>query len=336
MPGTDKRRSHHRIPIFVLVASLVALFGVAATSNPKQEGAEKILKEGRSRNNVTEITKLKLKGATVLFAKKFPGDDDWLNGLTISVKNISPKPMVYIELELILFGEGDKEPTGKPLYIYPLTYGRYVGRDTTEPLPTSEGPQPIGPGSTIDFVLTEEVYTSLKNHLVGAGYPLKMKQAELLITDVFFADGTRWYKGMRLKRNPHNPVEWVKDAPNQVKVDRKPNPPNSLRASQAKAKFISANFYPGLMPSPGANRARPLGGAGLSAQVPCQEAKTPIDEVPCGMEVPGCIVKDDRVEGAPMEAPARLISGTKACTRPASDPGGGMQQKRSGLQARIL
>lgn len=256
MLSTHKRRSHLRILILAFVASLISIFSGAATSNPKQELSERLLKEGRNRNAVIEITRLTLKGSPVLFAKKFAGDDDWLSGLTVSVKNISPKPIIYLVINLNLFGKGDEEPTGKLPFIYPLRYGRYVGKEPTEHLFLTDVPDPIEPGSTRDIVLTEEEYTSLKTNLLVGGYSLTMKEVELLIADVYFADGTRWYKGMRLKRNPDNPVEWIKEAPDRVRLERKPNPTNSLRASQAKADFIFASFIPGMMPSLSTSRAR--------------------------------------------------------------------------------
>lgn len=256
----DRRRARLSILTFVLSASLVAVFSPAAASNPRQEESERVLKEGRGRNNVTEITRLKLKGSPIFFAKKFTGDDDWLKGLSVSVKNTSTKPIIYVELEIRLFGEGDKEPGGKPGYIYPLSYGRRAADETADPAATPDAPKPIDPGGTVEIVLTAEEFLSLKNHLAAADYPLKMKQAELLVTDVFFADGTRWYKGVRLRRSPDDPARWVadKDVPAQARSGprrvpaRAPAPAPGLLAPRAEAAFIFAGLNAAPFPSAGA------------------------------------------------------------------------------------
>ena len=47
-----------------------------------------------------EIISVKLNGKEVRPGEKVKGDDDWLRGLTFTLKNISPQPVAYVEVAL--------------------------------------------------------------------------------------------------------------------------------------------------------------------------------------------------------------------------------------------
>src|SRR3982751_7121375 len=74
-----------------------AFWPVSATI---QQAQERIVKKYSWRNEPLEISKLKIKGKLVEQNKKFSEADDWLRGFTVSVKNISPKTIIYIEMNL--------------------------------------------------------------------------------------------------------------------------------------------------------------------------------------------------------------------------------------------
>lgn len=193
-----------------LAAPLAARFDGTAASNPAQGEGERLLKKGVHRKPVTEIVSLKVKGVPAAFGRKITADDDWLKGLTVTVSNASSKPIVHLELEIELFGGNDAEAAnGKPPFIFSLSYGDYRGTDPGGEPDTAPTPQPVEPGSTLDLTLTDEEYESLLRTLSAASYPLTFKHAELAVTDIIFADGSRWYKGMTLRRDPANPAKWL-------------------------------------------------------------------------------------------------------------------------------
>ncbi|HLM55188.1 MAG TPA: hypothetical protein VK422_03610 [Pyrinomonadaceae bacterium] len=192
-----------------LAAALAARFDGTAASNPAQSGGEKFLKKTAHRNPVAEIVGLKVKGVPVSFDRKITADHDWLKGLTVTVKNTSSKPIIYVEVELELFGKED-EVSGRLPVVYPLPYGTYTG---STPSPVPDGPpasEVIEPGGSADITLTEEIYASLQLTLSASGYPVTMKHVELTLTDVIFADDTRWYKSMFLHRDPNKPKKWLR------------------------------------------------------------------------------------------------------------------------------
>lgn len=198
--------------------------GGTAALNPPQGNGERLLKKGAHRKPVTEIVGLKVKGNAVEFGRKIDADDDWLKGLTVTVRNVSSEPIVYLELEVRVFGDKeDKEAAGKLPVIYPLSYGNYHSTDPTQ-APAPAPPQTVEPGSTLDITLTDKDYEFLMSALSANAYPLTIKYAELSVTDIIFADGTRWYKGMRLRRDPKNPAEWL----TSKEVGRRPNPDKKL------------------------------------------------------------------------------------------------------------
>lgn len=192
------------ILMLTLTVSLIARFDGSEASNVMQGEHEKVLKKGAHRNPVTDLVNVKVKGTPVAFGRKISAGDEWLKGLTVEVKNISTKPIIYFELQVRLFGEkGDEEAIGKPPFVYPLSYGDYHYNDPSQP--PAPAYQAIAPGGSVDIALTDEAYDSLIGTLSAAAYPLTLKHAELSVTDVIFADGTRWYKGMQLKRDLKTP-----------------------------------------------------------------------------------------------------------------------------------
>ena len=194
--------------VSALAACLAVRPGGTAASKRTQGEGERLLKKGVHRNPVTEIVDLKVKGVPVAFGRKITADDDWLKGLTVTVKNTSSKAIIYLEVELELFGEKEDEVSGRLPVMHPLSYGTYTGNTSGQPPDGPPAPVIIESGGSLDIKLTDEEYASLLNTLSGASYPLTMKHAELTVTDVIFADDTRWYKSMFLQRDPKNPSKW--------------------------------------------------------------------------------------------------------------------------------
>ena len=211
MAGLLGRRFTFGILMLALAGILIARFDGSEASNVTQAGDEKVLKKGEYRHPVTDLVNLKVKGVPVAFGRKIGAGDEWLKGLSVGVKNVSTKPIVYVELEIVLFGEkGDREATGKRPFIYPLSYGDYQYNDPARP-PTSAPPyREIAPGDSVDIAFTDEAYESLISMLSEDAYPLPPKHAELSVSDVIFADGTRWYKSMLLQRDPNAPKQWLR------------------------------------------------------------------------------------------------------------------------------
>src|SRR5215212_3653377 len=110
----------------LLAGVLAAMFHGTTAANFKQ-GGEKVLRKYVHRNPVAEIVNVKLKGANYSFDQKVYLDDDWLKGLTVTVKNTSSKPITYVGIDITLFDEKDDKVSGKLPFVFPLSYGTYTG-----------------------------------------------------------------------------------------------------------------------------------------------------------------------------------------------------------------
>ncbi len=148
MAELPKRRGIFGILMLALTCLLIARLDGSGASNVAQEEDQKVLKKGEYRDPVTDLVNVKVKGVPVTFGRKIGGGREWLKGLTVGVKNTSTKPIVYVELELVLFGEkGDREATGKRPFVYPLSYGNYNYADPSQPLAPGAPTGRLPPGT---------------------------------------------------------------------------------------------------------------------------------------------------------------------------------------------
>src|SRR6185436_7507291 len=85
----------------VLAATIFAIGTAASTS--AQELRDRQLKPAADFTTIqmpVEIVSVKLKGSDVAPGQKIKGDDDWLKGVSFTLKNISDKPIAYVEVGL--------------------------------------------------------------------------------------------------------------------------------------------------------------------------------------------------------------------------------------------
>jgi hypothetical protein len=134
---------------FVLVAAIFLLS--ITTSVPGQELRDREIRRLFDFTTIqmpVEIVSIKLNGREVNPGEKIKGDDDWLRGLSFTVKNISEKPIAYVAISLRF--EQPKRIVG-----FTLSYGVYYPggepRSGTSPLP-------LQPNQTVDLTLTKERY----------------------------------------------------------------------------------------------------------------------------------------------------------------------------------
>lgn len=166
---------------------------------------ERTLTRSLWRNEPVEISEVKQQKGSIEFGRAFTDDDDWLKGLTLSVKNTSNKDIVFIGVELTLFnkeaGYEHRTPVG-----FPFSYDARSG--------ISDGPNgdhPIRPGESVEVSLSDENHELLKELLLKANYPLKFHRVDLRVDCVIFADGVMWYKASSFIRDPNNPSKYIRD-----------------------------------------------------------------------------------------------------------------------------
>jgi hypothetical protein len=198
--------------VALLVCSLVVIqtgktLALSPTVPEKQSGNERKLVKSTWRNEPVKVKKVKVKKGDIVLGQKFvDDDDDWLAGLTVSVKNTSSKDILGVDVSLTLFTkEGGDKVDDVPIQ-FPFSYGSdqaIVADDASE--------KPIKPGHSVDITLRDDAYLMLKEGLARANYPRKFQHVELRIDAVLFADGTLWRKGYIFVRDPNDPGKWIRD-----------------------------------------------------------------------------------------------------------------------------
>jgi len=169
------------------------------------------------RNEPIEISNLRVKGRVAKLDAVFEEDEDWLDGLTVTVKNISNKTVDYIELNLEFPAPDHSAP--EPESVDHLLYGTYPQLPGQEVTPHPDQP-PLQAGAKADLVLTD--YEGLRDFLVQTKKSTSVKQIQISISEVIFDNGTKWSGGQLFRRNPDHPNRWEPDRSQPPKANDKP------------------------------------------------------------------------------------------------------------------
>jgi hypothetical protein len=182
--------------------TVLMLAGILLTGHSTaQQGQERLLEKQVHQKEPLRIKAIKGKKGDVLISKKFQDGNDWLNGLTFQLENISDKNITFVQLE-VEFPRSDSVP---PL-VFPLEYG--TGLSPNDPIPANPVP-PIRPGEDVVLSITDAHYEPLQGLLGDMKYSKSVKHAILDIRTVIFDDGVMWRAGRLMKRDPNDARKWI-------------------------------------------------------------------------------------------------------------------------------
>ncbi|MEO7971150.1 MAG: hypothetical protein ABI698_07620 [bacterium] len=153
-------------------------------------------------NEPVEIIVVRTKKINRRFGEKFKDDDEWVQGLSVTVKNISSKNATYINVHVSFERPEESEAAAEPTLVHSLVFG-------TKSPPTGKPLQVLAPSTTIDISLPDHTYAALKGALKKVGYPASIEHVELYLTEVLFEDGTMWADGYLFRRDPANQDNWI-------------------------------------------------------------------------------------------------------------------------------
>lgn len=186
----------------LIATSLLVLicFGIAEqvqgqNTNSKERVVEKVWR----RPTPFKVKNIKTKKGEFLLGQKLIDEDDWFNGLSVVLENISNKPVIYIGAGFLF--PGQNRETGKSLPLYKsLTYGHHP----TAPGQSLTNSQPLvlKPGESFTITLTNADYEEIKTNLKRLEYSQSVKSIKFYLMEVYFSDGTGWAGGSRLDRYP--------------------------------------------------------------------------------------------------------------------------------------
>jgi len=165
---------------FLFQSAVVVLFAMFSTVSA-QELKDRELRPAFDHSTIqmpVEILSIKLNGKEIKPGEKIKGDDDWLQGLSFTVKNISGKPIAYVSTGL-KFVRPDR------IVVFILNYG--VDYSRGEPR-SGSSPLPIPPDQTVDLTLTKERYPNFLYVLKAGEVPRSFDLVSYYVERVSFEE----------------------------------------------------------------------------------------------------------------------------------------------------
>lgn len=151
-------------------------------------------------NQPIEIVGKELNGKVFVDQQRVLGDQDWLNHLTLSVKNISTKSILSFDIDLLV------KRQGKILMGIPIHFRTYTDPADTNSV-TQDGDKKVGvlrPGEIVKVKVRDQAMLAwretLRRHQVE-----DLDRVTLDIRAVYFEDQTRWMYGQESRPDPSNP-----------------------------------------------------------------------------------------------------------------------------------
>jgi hypothetical protein len=185
------------------VAALLLLLAAAPWTASAQELKDREVRPAFDFSLIqmpVEFLSVRLKGRELRPGEKIKGYDDWVKSLSFTLKNVSDKPIAYVEVGLKF-----PRPDGFVVYILPygVDFSRGDSRDKTSP-------PPIEPGAAVTIVLTEERYRSLLYVLDRGNIAKSFDVAPYFIEKVCFEGEPDiiWTGGVLKRRDPERPTEF--------------------------------------------------------------------------------------------------------------------------------
>lgn len=151
-----------------------------------------------------EILSVKLNGKGIEPDDKIRADEDWLRGLSFTLKNVSDKPIAYVAITL-QFSYPEDSARPERVVGYFLSYGL----DITSERPSlwKNAPGAIQPGKIVNLVLSNEKYPVFLNVLGQGGMTPDVSTAKYYVHSVAFENEPDivWQGGNLMRRDPNDP-----------------------------------------------------------------------------------------------------------------------------------
>lgn len=241
------------------------------------------------RNEPVKIVKIKTKGKAVELGKKFQEEDDWLKGLTVTVENVTDKPIAQVVLELSF-----PRPEGPSETIPTFTESMIYGRDPSE-TSEAEAQKLVLPGESVDVKLPEVNLPSIKAALEQLGYPEKTTHVQIMVDAVTFIDGSMWASDQMFYPDPSDPKQKINPKYPWPEKLKRPSNQAALPCKSAAPFFLKASFRNPSAPA-GLNDGKVTFGGFVLLQdptLPCNTVYLGKQTSNCGPSGGGCTLTQD-------------------------------------------
>lgn len=184
-----------------------------------------------------EIRKIKTKKRVVKAGEVISDDDDWFDGLTLTIENTSGKTIIYIGGGFFFFKPRVRGIAEPPWY-HTFTYGRHPSAPSTVRL--TNLPLTIKAGETFDITIAHSDYISIKQRLEEFKHPPSVKDIKFNVEEIYYDDGTAWIVGDNYERDPNNPEKYKR------KDDQ---PERTSKKKEKSVTFVQASLRTRIKPT---------------------------------------------------------------------------------------
>lgn len=200
----------------------------------QESESQRILTKSSWRNEPLKIERIKIKSGEIETGKGFFAGEEWYNGLTITARNISTKPISRIEYRLSFPPAGGFSET-VPSYSVNLVYGRDPSSEEAKKIKL------IMPGESVEVRLLDANLPYIKAALKDVGIPEPVWQAEIQLDSVTYDDGKMWANDMIFHPDPKNPLQKVdpKLSEEDIKRIKESQPPQEVSCNIEKKPDVN-------------------------------------------------------------------------------------------------
>ena len=184
----------------LLLMMLLPAFGIAKQAQAQTTNSkERIVENLRRRPTPFKVKNIKTKKGEFLVGQKLVDEDDWFNGLSVVLENISGKTVIYIGAGFLFPRQKGEVGKAPPLY-KSLSYGHHPSAPGEAVVNTQ--PLALKPGERFTVTLSASDYDEVKTILKRLEYAQSIKSIKFNLMEVYFNDGTGWEGGTWLDHYP--------------------------------------------------------------------------------------------------------------------------------------
>jgi hypothetical protein len=286
---TDLKSLRHRFLLFTIAVIVGTLVFVMLPAHGSGQGKERAVKITTYKDQPVEIVAFKVKGASVAPERKFVSDADWLNYITVTIKNVSDRPVVYVTVTVSAHYDKNgvrKRTTDDREKLAATDIGYGIRPPLPGEAPRSTSAVPLMPGQSVDLPFSAMKRDELYGLLRSGDATTDIPELTVWVDHVawYGEDEKMWIRGSLYRLDPNNAGHWIP-------VDD----PDAPVSRQHHAKFQLARL--------------------IGLNLPLRFAR-PLDDPPCtykdgGEEIKHCTALDTRGIQCDYEDQHLYTTGTK-------------------------
>lgn len=185
------------------IAYLIVLLCVLTATVATQVKPRTIREVPLHRNSPIMVVGRELGDKSFNAENRVLGDRDWLKDLVFTVKNVSQKNIIYFEITLLIRKQGQMPAA----VAFPVEFGFQMTANGDLPERAARRAL-LAPGEIIKARVSDLQFSRWTRELEKYGVD-EVNNVSLDIRTAEFDDGTAWYVGTNLRRDPTGEKMWI-------------------------------------------------------------------------------------------------------------------------------